>query len=155
MLLRLVKGQRHQIRRLLHRGRRVHQTAVVPVSPVLDHLKVVPLGLENIPKSGAVAHHVHDHTGQLRRGDIGDSLLQKAEPGSRRAGHGPKPCGSGPVHHGNAGNLRLRLHKCAAHLRQAFGEVLQYLSLGRDRIAGEKPHPGPHRGLRNGVVSFH
>lgn len=65
VLLRLFKGEHHNIDCFLYRGGGVGQQMVVAVSAALDALKIVALRGLDIAQTGAAAHNVENDAGKL------------------------------------------------------------------------------------------
>ena len=121
----------------------------------LGGLEIVLLRRLYGAEAGAAALHVYYHRGQLRRGEIGYALAFERYTGAGGAGHRPDAGAGGAVDHVYGGHFALALDEHAADFRQAPGEILRQLGLGRDGIAGEKAHARADGGLADGLVALH
>ena len=81
------EGQDGEVGHLLHRGGRQHEVAIVAVASALHHGEVVALLGSDVAQARAAAHHVDDHAGQFRAGEVRDAFLHQAEAGSGGCGH--------------------------------------------------------------------
>ena len=140
---------------LLYGVGREHQHTEAAVAGGLGGLQVILLGGLDGAEAGAAALHVHDHRRQLGGGEVGYALALEADAGAGGAGHRPHAGAGGAVDHVYGGHFALALDEHAADFRQAPGEILRQLGLGRDWIAGEKAHARADGGLADGLVALH
>ena len=128
---------------------------IVTVAAALDALEIVALRSLDVAQTGAAAHDVQDHAGQLGAGAVGNALLLQADAG---AGGGGDDAGTGTgcaVHHVDGRNLALGLEEAASDLRHTGGHVLGNLGLRSDGIAEEEARAGTNGGLGDCFASLH
>ena len=128
---------------------------VVAVAAALDALEIVALGGLDAAQTGAAAHDVEDHAGQLSACDVGDALLLQADTGAGGRGDDAGAGTGSAVHHVDCRNLALRLEEAAAHLGHTGGHIFGNFCLRGDRIAEEETCAGADCGLRNRFATLH
>ena len=128
---------------------------IVAVTAAAGRLEIVGLGGLNAAQSRTAALNIHDQTGQVTAGHIGNTFTLQGDSGTGGGGHGPLACGSCANDHVDRGDLALRLQEGAADLRHTLRHISGDLGLGGDGIAEIVPAAGHDGGFSQGFVALH
>ena len=155
VLLRLLKGEHHDVDGLLHGGGSVGQQVVVAVAAALDALEIVALGGLDVAETGAAAHDVQDHARETGAGAVGNALLLQRNAGAGGGGDDARAGTGGAVHHVDRRDLALGLEEAASDLGHTGGHVFGDLSLRGDGVAEEETRAGADGGLSDRFGPLH
>ena len=128
---------------------------VVAVAAALGALEVVALGGLDVAETGAAAHDVEDHAGQLGAGAVGNALLLQADSGAGGRGDDARAGTGGAVHHIDRRDFALGLEEASSDLGHAGGHVLRDLGLRGDGVAEEETCAGANGGLGDRFGPLH
>ena len=151
----LVERDLHEVGQLLQACGGIDQQAVVAIPAAPRRLEVVGLRGLYAAQPRSAAHDVDDDARQLGAGDVGDALLLERDPRRRRRGHHPGPAAAGPIDHVDGRDLTLGLDEHATDFGQLRRHVFRQLGLRGDRVAEERPAPGPDGCRPDDLVALH